>query len=285
METATILEILDNQKDACFGVYCGYAEPGYDDPKSGLVALGDWNSRTVRRKVYDKPLPPWLSIKDPDATYTMEDQTMPRIAAILEKLDIECEWEDEWAPCSECGKLVRVQPSSYGWTRSYWESEEGAVCQDCVLEDPEGYLEYLEGNPRAANTLDFDLGSQGYRHVEGDYKNGFHGGQCDDPHKITESLQELGIGRFIFEIDDARQFDLSFSVWVHESEYDKLDPDKIESRGDDPALAMRSALQDASVKLAALDGPGVRVAKCNSDGTATVKLVSQQDFIDGKALD
>lgn len=47
---------------------------------------------------------------------------------------------------------------------------------------------------------------------------------------------------------------------------------------------MRSALKDASAKMSTLQGEGVRVAKCHSDGTATVKLVNQQDFIDGKAL-
>jgi len=31
-------------------------------------------------------------------------------------------------------------------------------------------------------------------------------------------------------------------------------------------------------------GDGVRVIKCDADGTATTKIVSTQDFIDGKAL-
>jgi hypothetical protein len=31
-------------------------------------------------------------------------------------------------------------------------------------------------------------------------------------------------------------------------------------------------------------GPGIHVAKCHGDGTATVKTVSAQDFFEGNAL-
>ena len=286
MDTSTILRILDDYACGEFQLHCeGYAEPGYD-PDTEMIATGDWNSQTVRRRVYDKPIPGWLTVKNPNETFEHVDNTMPRIAAILEKLGVALEWSDEWCDCSGCSKLFRTQPNSYSWMASYWLHDGiGQYCQDCVLDDPEDYLEHLEGNPRTANTLNLDLEVHGYRHVKGDYENGLCGGQCDDPHKIAESLEKLGIGRFIFEIDDVAQFGLSFSVWVHESEYDKLDPDEIDSKGDDPARAMESALKSASVQLATLDGPGVRVAKCNADGTATVKLVSQQEFIDGKALD
>ncbi len=218
----TILNVLGNYNGAHFVLYPGYAEPGYD----GEVALGDWNPLS-----HGKVIP-------------KEHLTMPRVGAILEKLGVELEWEDEWTACGECGKLVRTSPDSYGWTRSYWESEEGAVCQDCVLEDPAGYLEYLESNRNTANTLDLDLESQGYRQVPESYENGLYGGQSDDPSLIAESLEKLGIGRYIFEIDGVGQFDLSFSVWVHKTEYHKLA--EIESQGVDPAIAMRAALKGQS---------------------------------------
>lgn len=222
MNTNTILKILERQSGAHFEVYSGYAEPGYNDSESGRVALGNWNSRTVSRKVYDKPIPFWLTVKDPDATYVAEDQTMPRIGAILEKLGIALEWDDEWAPCSECGKLIRTQPDSYSWTASYWLSDgDGIYCQDCLLEDPNDYLEYLEGNPDAANTLDLDLKSQGYRHVDESYENGWYGTE-DDPHEIAGNLRKIGVERFIFEVDSVGQFNLTFSVYVHELEYHKL---------------------------------------------------------------
>jgi hypothetical protein len=288
MNTSTILEVLRNYADGYFQLHEEYAEPGYDSPESGLIATGNWNSQTTRRKVYDKPIPDWLTVKNPDETYEHIDNTMPRIGAILEKLGAVLEWEDEWEICEECHKLVRTQPDSYSWKRSYWLDDCDLHCHECIRDDPEEYLEHLEGNPKTANTLDLDLEEHEYRKVDADFENGLCGGQCDDPKIIAEGLRKLGVERFIFEIDGVAQFGLSFSVWVHESEWNKtiswLDPAKIESKGDDPAVAMQTALRDASTKLATLDGPGVKVAKCHAGGTATVKLVSEWDFIDGKAL-
>ncbi len=240
MNFCTIIEILENQPGAYFQLHEEYAEPGYDNPKSQLIATGDWNSRTVRRRQWgDRPLPDFLTVKDPDATYETIDNTMPRIGAILEKLGAELEWEDEWCACSECNKLVRISPDSYSWKPSYWNSGGcGLYCHECVKDDPEDYLEHLEGNAGDANTLDLDLEEHEYRKVDADYENGLNGGQCDDPGVIAKSLWSLGIERFIFEIDGIGQFDVHFSVWVHESEYDKLDPSEFRSRGDDPAAAM-----------------------------------------------
>lgn len=231
MENGTIIDILLEQADGCFQLHESYAEPGYTDPESGLIATGDWNSRTVRRKVYPRVIPSWLTVKDPDATYEHIDNTMPRIGTILKKLGAELEWEDEWCACEECHKLFRTSPNSYSWTRSYWDSEGcGYYCEACVIDDPEDYLESLEGNPRKANTLDLDLEKQGYRKVDIDFENGLHGGQDDNSEKIAESLRKLGVERFIFEIDGVGQFEISFSVWVHETESDKCDPDEIISK-------------------------------------------------------
>lgn len=247
METSTILQILDNQPEAYFQLhYDGYAEPGYDDPKSGLIATGNWNPSQRLERVWPVDTPDWLKFSNQegkDKLQRVEDYTMSRIGVILGKLGTVLEWEDEWCACSECNKLVRTEPDSYSWTRSYWLQDGiGLYCQDCVKDDPEDYLEYLEGNSNAANTLDLNLEEQGYQKIDEEYENGLYGGQCDNPHKIAESLGKLGINRFIFDIDGVNQFDTSFSVWVHKSEYHKFDPDKIESKGPDPAHAMRDAL-------------------------------------------
>ena len=268
MDTNTILSMLVEIPGANFQLHSeGYAEPGYGEPESGLIATGDWNPRS-----WNRPIP-------------KQDQTMPRCAAILERLGVELEWEDEWATCEECEKLVRTQADSYDWTRSYWDSGGcGIYCQDCVLDDPEDYLDHLEGNTSTPNTLDLDLEALGYQKVEDEYENGLYGGQCDDPVIIGKSLTALDIKRFVFNIDSVGQFDLAFSVWIHKTEWSKL-KDDITSRGADPAVAMRNALRDASKKISELRGDGIRVARCHQDGTATARLVSTQDFIDGKALD
>jgi len=230
MDTSTILQILYNYAEGCdFQVHFnGYAEPGYTDPKSGLIVTGDWNPRS-----WDEPIP-------------KEDLLMPRIGVILGKLGAELEWYDEWRACMGCGGLVRIQPNSYGWTPSYWaENGTGLYCQTCVLDAPEDYLGYLEDNPKAANTLALDLGEHGYVKIDKEYENGFYPGQSDDPKVIAESLRKQGIRRFVFDIDGVGQFDCAFSLWIHKSECPKLGSTEIESKGVDIAAAMQAALKHA----------------------------------------
>jgi hypothetical protein len=69
--------------------YDGYAEPGYES-KSGIIALGNWNSvdrwdSSIRARVNESDLP-------------------ERISEIFQKMNIECEWSDQWAVCTDCGK-------------------------------------------------------------------------------------------------------------------------------------------------------------------------------------
>ena len=247
MDTSTILQILDNYSNGGFQTYPGYAEPGYDEDCQ--VATGNWNSSRETRRRWPNKFPDFLTPPKvgADAVDEYTDNTMPRIAAILEKLWVKMEWEDEWASCDGCYKLVRTQPDSYSWTPSYWMDDCGLYCEACVLDDPEGYLKYLDGNPEVANTLNLDLEPHGYRKIDADFENGLYGGQSDDPEVIADSLRELGVERFIFDIDGVGQFDCDFSVWVHESEWEKtvswLDPTEIESKGADPAVAMQAALR------------------------------------------
>jgi hypothetical protein len=170
----------------------GYAEPGYTDPESGIIATGNWN---------DPPTP-------------------ERVTRIFEKLGIEIEWGDEWAACDECHKLFRTQPDSYMWRRSYWLDEmDGDIrCRECVLEDPTDMLEQLEGKDDRALTFDMDLAAHGYVRQDGEYESGWHPGQDDNPKTIADTLRAKGIGRFLFKVDGVGQFDVRFSLWVHESE-------------------------------------------------------------------
>ena len=56
--------------------------------------------------------------------------TLPRrLARVLEKLHIECEWGDEWVACNDCGKLLRTQPDSMWWKPSFYCDENGAHCR------------------------------------------------------------------------------------------------------------------------------------------------------------
>jgi len=256
----------------------GYAEPGYSDPDSGVICTGNWNTVTE-----------WDREKNESKVI---DDTPGRIAKLFEKLGVELEWSDEWVACEQCGKLVRCQADSYSWTRQYWDSDDGPVCVECVQENPEDYLQSFEGNTGSAITIDgIDPTEHGYKLLESGFENGLYGGQADDPKKIGKALEEQGVERFIFRIDSVGQFDMDFSVYVHEDDMEKLNKevfDESEKVGPDPARQMESYLRDASQKMGTLPaGPGVRVSQPDPDDPtrAKVKLVSPEDFIAGKALD
>ncbi len=248
----------------------GYAEPGYSDPSSGVIVFGNWN--TVTR--YD------------GNNFITVDEAPARVASLLEKLACELEWSDEWACCDKCGRAVRTKPDSYSWQASYTSTDDGITCHECLEEDPTDYLQSLEGDSGRCVTMDLDLEAHGYKLLADDYENGLYGGQSDRPELIAEALREQGISRFIFNLDSTGQFDLSFSVWVHESE--SVDLEEFETAptaGPDPATQMQKALADATTKMAATEGQ-IKVAKCDLDsGTARVRVVSPEDFVAGKALD
>jgi hypothetical protein len=170
-----------------------YAEPGYTNPESGIL-FANWNA--CSRRVMD----------------------------LLEQAGYECEWEDEWTTCGECGKALRTSPDSYSWLPSYVDYECEYICHDCI--DPESYLESIEDNPRKAVTPDIDPTEYGYILLDDSFENGFHPGQNDDPAKISKELHAKGYKRLLFKIDGKGQFDISFSVY-HKPEGEEEEEDSI----------------------------------------------------------
>ena len=251
----------------------GYAEPGYTDPLSGMIAIGNWNK---------------ISRWSPTTQQSETIDTSPEdLADALEKLGVELEWSDEWTPCADCGRLVRTTGNCYGWVQSYRESPNGDVCHVCVKKDPTDYLAYLESNPQHALTIDLDLTEHGYMQLEETFEHGLYGGQSADPKIIAESLRGMGIDRFIFSLDSVGQFDADFTVWIHKTQWDQLDLNKLRSQGADPAEMMKRALRSAPIGLTSAKTNGsISVTTINlTDGTSSSKRISPQDFIDGKALD
>lgn len=239
----------------------GYAEPGYSGE---IVATGNWNSVT---RYLNK------------ASHIVDD-TPSRLGEVLEKLGVEIEWSDEWANCS-CGKLVRTQANSYSWTQSFYCFDGEIECIDCVTEDPEGYLSYLDGNVDAANTMNVNLEEHGYNKIENDYESGLYGGQNDNPSNIAKALQDAGVDRFIFNIDSVGQFETKFSVYVHESEMHLIDENFEPERGEDPALALKRNLSEMSSKMNKLpEGEGIKYGYVK-DGKGTARIVGREEFING----
>jgi hypothetical protein len=191
--------------------YDGYAEPGYYEPTSGIIATGNWNK---------------ISSYNSTNKIVEHISNLPcRISSLFEKMGIEIEWSSEWEACCDCGKLVRTQPDSYSWTKSYqFLDGEGVRCIECLEEDPEAYLETLEGISNQANTMhSIDPCKHGYVKVNEDtYESGWHPGQHDDPVKVAKELRNRGIDRFLFGIDSVGQFDSKWSVYVHQDEADLL---------------------------------------------------------------
>lgn len=257
----------------------GYSEPNYSDVD--IVACGNWND-----------ISKWTNGK-----CEIIDKSPSMAADFLEKLcdkhgfSLDLQWSDEWNVCCDCNKLFRISADSYNWSRYYWLDEDAGeyVCGDCVIKNPEDYLLSLEGNHKSCITIELDLEKNGYVKIEDGFEYGFHDGQDASPELIANAMREQGIQRFIFNLDSTGQFDINFSVYIHKSEEDKFNKKNFdEKHKDGPSVsgAIQKALKSANLLCQGIDAKdGVQVIKCNSDGTSTVKIVSQQDFINGKALE
>jgi hypothetical protein len=169
----------------------GYAEPGYDAPRNGVV-LANWN---VFPRDFDR---------------------------VLERAGYAIEWSDEWSTCDSCNRIVRTSADSYGWTRSYYLANEcEIICKDCATEDEDEYVtSYLLNQSDHADTFGIDLAAHGFtRHNADSFENGFHPGQNDTPRDIVAKLP-AGLD-YVFTIDDKAQFDIRFSVWTRPVDVDE----------------------------------------------------------------
>lgn len=256
----------DRQGDVNF---CQIAEPGYD-PNIGVFA--NWNK-----------YPKWLK-----AIENLERLGCP----------ISAEWSDEWVDCHECGKAYRSQPDSYGWTKSWWLGPYDCeiICANCTKEyGTEDYLEYLSEHHDHADTFldDGDLEDAGWRRVEEKFEHGLYGGQAANPKKIAAYLHRNGFDKLIFKVDSVGQFDMDFSVWVPatEDDDDNLSADTASIlvdtapwsalNGPDPAEMMKQALKSVPPMPVSEVGK-VQYVKVNThDGTADVRYLTQDEFIEG----
>lgn len=85
------------------GYAASYAEPGYEQPKRGIL-LANWNR-----------LP-------------------SKLTDVLERAGYSIEWSDEWSVC-DCGKAFRTEPDSHSWTPAYTERDGELLCRECAPDD------------------------------------------------------------------------------------------------------------------------------------------------------
>lgn len=114
--------------------YCGYLPE--NQPASGVILRANWNDfrgATIR---------PFRGMPASRAVPRPRDW-----ADILERIGVECEWQDEWAECESCDGIFRTEPDSYGWRpqgtyiesrrryQSFYSGIEGTLCLDCLEEE------------------------------------------------------------------------------------------------------------------------------------------------------
>lgn len=185
-------------------VYSSYAEPGYTDEEHPIV-IANWNHDFDAYDAYE------------------QKELMSRVINIFDKIGVSYEWCDEWTSCHECNSLVRTSPDCYSWTPSYviWEST--LVCINCLSDSAEDWLNSIEGDFETANKI-ADIHPEDHDYVKlSDGQTGFHPGQVSDPNKISRALYAAGFERYLFNIDSKGQFDVNWSVWLHNEEAERDD--------------------------------------------------------------
>jgi hypothetical protein len=104
-----------------------------------------------------------------------------------------------------------------------------------------------------------------------------------------KSMNEAGVRGVLLNLDDVGQFDMTFSVWVRKKFGKKniakakevmASPSKINAK-EDPVDVMKRGLK-AAAESPRPDGPGIQYTKINlDDGTATTRIVSPEEFVNG----
>src|SRR3990172_276948 len=220
----------------------------------------------------------------------------------------ETAWEDEWDSCASCGLLVRISPTGYEWLPRYWKKDEGERyrCADCVKRYYAlKYLRWIENDGGRANVLGLDLQEHGFRELPLRCDRGLYEHSANhDTHDIVARIQMHtgGLVDVIFGDIASGQFETGFSVFVRHKEiaWDHLDapdgPTLWESmstvltsliqgtaRPGEAARTMEQALRDAARQLRGLpDGDGIKHVSINPDGTASVRILSSEEFLRGK---
>jgi hypothetical protein len=246
--------VRDRLEEIWFSDNC--VEPGYD--KETLRAFGDWNEIDSRPDpIRDAFLR--MEGKEPekvDLTQTDEKNVLGKLAAALEKMGFELEWEDEWAACDGCGATFRISGNGYDWTPYYIATDDGKYCGDCLADSFEDYIEiYAEENKAVPSHI--KLEDYGYAQYNGQFESGFHYGQDASPKVIRQSMAKLGVDHVLFQLDFNSQFTTGFSTWVRKEDHDKVKSTPIEVNGPSNAAMLSQMLQNAvpiSIELPAPAG-------------------------------
>jgi len=194
-------------------------------------------------------------------------------------------FDDEYSlcACGNCNSVVRISADSYNWMPPL-DLGEGYISDDCVTsgeyddEILEHYANKCMSIPDVRSPEDLGL----EKINDDSFENGLYGGQRDTPEPIIEALSNKGIDVW-FKVYKG-QFDISFDVYVKSNDVrqaiDILNNTNTKL-GYDPAIQVQRALK--SISCVSSNTDGIVVNKVDtSTGTVNTKVISKQDFIDGK---
>lgn len=146
---------------------------------------------------------------------------LPRRGNLLEK-GFNLVFSDEYTSCSGCGKLLKTSPSYYGDLPEYIINDGEILCGDCYGDDDIIDLALNDANTAVnIRQLKKSLESHGFKLFRGNLESGFHPGQTDNPRDVSKEIEQLHpTADWLFCIDGAGQFDISFSAWYKERDDD-----------------------------------------------------------------
>lgn len=128
-------------------------------------------------------------------------------------------WNDEYIPCVCCDRLIRIEPTHYGWLPQYCTFDGQTVCSECLRADIHTYIDHIVNCPQRADTLLSykELLDLDFEELESKHEAGIrsHHQYEETPQKIFDRLQG-NYGEILFKIDRKEQFGIRFSVWVRQ---------------------------------------------------------------------
>lgn len=230
-------DILDNMPDDKMQYYMNVTRPCRSEDGETFLIVEDWDIvRIINYEIIRQLSPDLLSglkVEEIDGFPVLGDTPVDNNldkelkeigyeGHLDDKLPFVCEWgfSDEYTPCHECDKVIRIQPTSYNWLPDYCLGDGYIVCNDCFNENEdvqEEYVDDLINNHSKANTLlsREQLEKIGFKRVDADYESGLHSGMASDhPEEILRAIKEEdGNAEYVFSIDATGQFQTEFSLY------------------------------------------------------------------------
>ena len=149
----------------------------------------------------------------------IERLTGMRMYDVMQELDLDYGYSDEWTLCSECGEIIRISPDSYSWLPDFIVTDGEILCHDCITpnrllcDDSE---DSFINNPRKALSPQLitmaDIEAEGFILIDENFESGWYG-RTDSPQDIYDALKD-SYEEVLFYITGSGQFHTDFQVFV-----------------------------------------------------------------------